>query len=398
MVYLQTILVSVIILLPVACAHQPETAHKPQPTNEKPPMLQEDVMDVPLALNEQGALPSATFSKQVLETGGSVSFVFGDDRPFAQCHASTVAQASDGGILAAWFAGTKEKDSDVGIWLAKYKDGTWSPVRLAAKVENSAHWNPVLFTDAEGIVYLFFKVGPEIPQWRTWWMQSIDSGTTWTEPCELVAGDAGGRGPVKNKPIILSDGSWLAPASTEYNLWEAFADRTTDKGKTWQRSANFQVDRKKLRGKGAIQPTLWESEPGKVHALLRTASGRVWRTDSPDYGATWAPVYDAALPNNNSGLDVLRLADGRLLLVFNPVGVNWGPRTPLSLGLSCDNGVSWEIIAHLEDDPIESKNEYSYPAIIRTNEGIAISYTWRRERVRCWQITDEALTSMQCHR
>jgi predicted neuraminidase len=123
-----------------------------------------------------------------------------------------------------------------------------------------------------------------------------------------------------------------------------------------------------------------------VHALLRTCAGRVWRTDSNDYGVTWTPVYDAGLPNNNSGLDALLLEDERLLLILNPIGVNWGPRTPLSLAVSTDNGCNWKIKAHLEDDPANTKYEYSYPAIIRTKDGIAVSYTWRRERVRCWFI------------
>jgi len=81
-------------------------------------------------------------------------------------------------------------------------------------------------------------------------------------------------------------------------------------------------------------------------------------------------------------------------LVLNPVGVSWGPRTPLSLALSQDNGVTWTIVAHLEDDPIETKREYSYPAIIRTRDGVVISYTWRRERVRCWLIPNATLEKM----
>ena len=396
MIHIRHSLIALLIALPMACAHQPETAHKPLATDEKPPAAAEDIMHIPSTLTEEHAVAAATFTERIIAASGQVSFVFEDDRPFAQCHASTITQTPDGGIVAAWFAGTKEKHSDVGIWMSKQLAGTWSVPHLAAKVEESAHWNPVLFTDANGTTYLFFKVGPEISHWRTWWMQSEDSGVTWTTPCELVAGDAGGRGPVKNKPIILSDGSWLAPASTEFDLWEAFADKTTDAGKTWQRSQDFVIDRKKLRGKGAIQPTLWESDPGHVHALLRTAAGNVWRTDSLDYGATWSPVYATGLPNNNSGLDVLRLDDGRLLLVLNPVGVNWGPRTPVSLALSCNNGDTWDIIAHLEDDPIETKHEYSYPAIIRTHDGIAISYTWRRERVCCWLIPDTVLNTMKC--
>lgn len=394
MKYTSKLLIAVLVVIPVACANQQETAHKPLPTDEKPPVTKENTMPVPSILDEENALSSEAFRKIVADTGGKVSFVFEDDRPFAQCHASTLTQAPDGTVIAAWFAGTKEKDSDVGIWISRCVDDKWTPPALAAKVEESAHWNPVLFTDAEDVVYLFFKVGPEISHWRTYWMHSQDNGASWTPPGELVPGDAGGRGPVKNKPIILSDGSWLAPASTELGPWEPFSDRSTDRGKTWQRSDNFEIDRKKLKGKGAIQPTLWESTPGKIHALLRTASGNVWRTDSNDYGVTWSPVYETGLPNNNSGLDVLRLDGGQLLLVLNPVGMNWGPRTPLSLALSCDNGLSWTIIAHLEDDPIETKHEYSYPAIIRTQTGIAISYTWRRERVRCWLIDDKALTDI----
>ncbi len=122
-------------------------------------------------------------------------------------------------------------------------------------------------------------------------------------------------------------------------------------------------------------------------AKVAEAGGRV---DSTDYGKTWGEVYRTALPNNNSGLDVLMLDDGRLLLVFNPVPMNWGPRTPLDLAVSTDNGHTWRVIAHLEDDP-DKDSEYSYPAIVETDGGVAVTYTWQRQRVRCWQIPLDAL-------
>jgi predicted neuraminidase len=101
-------------------------------------------------------------------------------------------------------------------------------------------------------------------------------------------------------------------------------------------------------------------------------------------------VRATELPNNNSGIDALRLDDGRVLLVYNPVGKNWGARTPLDLAVSVDNGMTWRTVAHLEDDP-DQDSEYSYPAIVRTTDGIAICYTWQRERIRCWQIPLAAL-------
>jgi predicted neuraminidase len=333
------------------------------------------------------------FVKHVTDAGGRVDFVFEEDRPFKQCHASTVVEAADGSLVSAWFAGTKESDPDVSIWMSRFVDGKWTAPVRAAKVNESAHWNPVLFRDGmtekgkEAGLILFFKVGPEIPKWRTYWMRSDDNGKTWSEPCELVPGDAGGRGPVKNKPIVLSDGAWLAPASTEHGGWKAFVDRSEDCGKTWTRTKNFPIRSDSKECKRVIQPTLWESVPGQVHAMMRSSGGSIMRTDSADGGKTWAPAYKTSLPNNNSGLDALRLDDGRLFLVYNPVDQNWGERTPLSLAVSSDDGKTWTNLAHLESAP----GEYSYPAITRAGKNIAITYTWKRERVCCWNIPIEAL-------
>ena len=345
---------------------------------------------------------SDRFSQQVIEAGGRVDFVFGDDREFAQSHASTIVQAADGSLLCAWFGGTEEKNPDVGVWMSTFRENTWSKPVRAAKVDNRAHWNPVLFRDETDTLYHFFKVGVDEIQWSTFWSSSVDNGRNWSAAVELVPGDVGGRGPVKNKMIQLRDGTWLAPASLEYKrgkreVWDAFSDWSTDKGKTWTRSENFKVPAgakesrdRRFRGVGAIQPTFWESKPGKVHALLRTGSGLIWRTDSMDGGRTWSPYSATDLPNNNSGFDALRLEDGRVLLVYNPIGKNWGARTPLDLAVSEDNGHTWRTIAHLEDDP-DPDSEYSYPAIVKTEEGVAISYTWNRTSIRSWQIPMELL-------
>ena len=62
-------------------------------------------------------------------------------------------------------------------------------------------------------IVLYFKLGWKIWFWETWEVRSRDGGDTWSEPKETVINDKGGRGLVKNKPIALSDGTWLAPAS-----------------------------------------------------------------------------------------------------------------------------------------------------------------------------------------
>ncbi|MCC6142970.1 MAG: exo-alpha-sialidase, partial [Candidatus Hydrogenedentes bacterium] len=301
---------------------------------------------------------------------------------------------TEGSLLCAWFGGTAEGGNDVGIWMSERRAPGWSAPVQRAKVVELAHWNPVLFRDGADRIHLFFKVGANTRDWQTWWMHRNGPGD-WTMPVELVPGDAGGRGPVKNKPILLHDGAWLAPASTEHRSSEPgrsrrpFADRSDDNGATWTRSEDFPMA-DSLPGDGAIQPTFWESAPGEVHALMRTGSGRLWRSDSADGGRTWTPVYATSIPNNNSGVDLVRLHDGRLLLVSNPVGIPFGFRNVLLLSVSTDDGLHWQPVARLEYswNPFQ---EYSYPSIVPTGDGVAVSYTWKRERVRTWQIPASVL-------
>ncbi len=310
-------------------------------------------------------------------------FVFGEDRPFAQCHASTVLRTEDGKFLVAWFGGTHEKNDDVGIWLSKGAPGQWSAPVEVAKLREDPHWNPVLFKNPSGEIILFFKVGKTIDDWETWYMVSADNGDTWSEASELVPGDKGGRGPVRNKPIVLSNGWWLAPASNEKErVWNAFIDLSEDGGKTWVSTKFLEVNRDSVPGEGVIQPALWESEGGKVHMLLRSSAGSICRSDSEDYGKTWSPVYKTSLPNPNSGIDITKLANNNLVLIFNPDDKNWGSRNPISLTVSKDNGRTWNAVVEIERG--NEGDEFSYPSVISFGDTVALTYTWKRQRIGFW--------------
>lgn len=312
------------------------------------------------------------------------SHILGPERPFAQGHASTVVKAGPDTYLVAWFGGTHEKHPDVGIWMSRGNGKEWSSPVEVAKVREHAHWNPVLFKSTANEITLFFKVGETIDDWETWYMTSIDQGQTWTKPRELVKGDKGGRGPVRNKPIRLSNGVLIAGASNEKNkVWNAFVDRSEDNGKTWKATPFLAVDRKDITGEGIIQPTLWESTPGTVHMLLRSSGGYICRSDSRDYGKTWSKVYKTSLPNPNSGIDLVKLSNGKLALVYNPDNKNWGDRSPIKLAISSDNGITWPQQIDIETGA--SDEEFSYPAIVASGDTVSITYTWKRQNISFWQ-------------
>ncbi|KIL41460.1 neuraminidase (sialidase) [Gordoniibacillus kamchatkensis] len=317
-----------------------------------------------------------------------------EPKPFESCHASHLALLPNGDVLAVWFGGSREGADDVAIWCSRRENGKWGIPFVVADEPELPHWNPVLFARPDGTLLLFYKVGRQIKSWYTKWMVSSDLGRTWTRPVELVDGDRGGRGPVRNKLLVLSDGTWLAPASSEDGMWKAFVDVSTDQGKSWARSEDIEitsfmqaaeqkgqsgipVSEQSFAGRGVIQPTLWESKPGTVHMMLRSSEGRIYRSDSTDYGKTWCAAYATDLPNNNSGIDVAKTADGSLVLIYNPVGINWGPRSPLVLRVSKNNGATWGEQFVLED----GAGEYSYPAILADGDDICLTYTWRRENI-----------------
>ena len=82
--------------------------------------------------------------------------------------------------------------------------------------------------------------------------------------------------------------------------------------------------------------------------------------------------------------DIIKTPDGALYLISNPVGENWGERSPLTLQKSTDNGETWETVLVLEEEKIDS--EFSYPAIEYMNGSLYITYTYERINVAFWKI------------
>lgn len=303
--------------------------------------------------------------------------------PHPQCHATTIVETADG-LVAAWFGGTREKHTDVGIWVSRRTADGWSkPIEVADGSEGEEReypcWNPVLFQPAEGPLLLFYKVGPSPREWWGMLLSSDDRGKTWGGRRRLGRDAAIGHliGPVKNKPIQFEDGTILSPSSTEHDGWRVHFERSTDAGRTWDVIGPIH-DASRFN---AIQPSILQHSDTRLQVLCRSREGKLVTSWSDDRGRTWSPPEATTLPNPNSGTDAVTLADGRQLLVYNHtsrIGGFPAGRNMLNVAVSAD-GKTWQAAALLE----RSKGEFSYPAVVQTQDGhVHITYTWQRQRVK----------------
>ena len=307
----------------------------------------------------------------------SSQFVY-ETAPFPSAHASTIV-ATRAGLVAAWFGGTREGAVDVGIWVSRMVDGRWSPPVEVANGVNADDsrlpcWNPVLFEATPDRLLLFYKVGPSPREWWGMVRSSSDAGRTWSSPTRLPDGVLG---PIKNKPVRLASGTIVSPSSTESterpSRWRVHFEVSRDDGRTWsvvkppEPPAAERID--------AIQPAILLHADGRLQALGRTRSGRVFETWSDDQGRTFTPLALTSLPNPNAGIDAVTLRDGRHVLVYNHTQTG---RSPLNVAVSRD-GKTWMQVLVLERE----SGEYSYPAVIEDADGrVHVTYTWRRQRIK----------------
>ena len=305
-----------------------------------------------------------------------------EDAQTSQVHAPSIAE-SGGIIVSAWFGGTEEKNDDVSIWVSRKVEGEWSvPLEVANGVQKDGSrypsWNPVLFKPENKPLILFYKVGPNPQEWWGLYVTSEDDGSSWSEPIKLPDEI---YGPIKNKPVQLSNGDILSPTSTEHDGWKIQIERSTDGGKTWKSTGDLN-DTEEFE---AIQPTIIIHSNDTLQILCRTKNSVISESWSGDSGYTWSKMIATDLPNPNSGIDAVSLKDKRALLVYNPTDNNWGMRVPLSVAVS-PAGKHWKEFIELEsvtELQAADKEEYSYPSIIQTSDGLVhIVYTWNRETVK----------------
>jgi predicted neuraminidase len=148
---------------------------------------------------------------------------------------------------------------------------------------------------------------------------------------------------------------------------------------------------------------------GEYLAYFRSrAADWIYRAVSSD-GCSWSEPRRTELPNNNAATQIAKLANGHLVLAFDnsgPVMVDGkqkaGPRKPLSLALSKDDGETWGWVRDIETgraapepgkDPNRKepgREEYSYPTVTQTPDGkLQVAFTYQRVTIKALRLDEK---------
>jgi predicted neuraminidase len=300
---------------------------------------------------------------------------------YPSSHASTIVELSNGDLLCAWYAGQQEGAQDVAVWYSRKAPGAkvWTAPAILADDPKHPEGNPVLFDDPRGRLWLFYVTmygdGWETCKVKCKW--SDDKGQTWSGT-RILRNELGWM--TRNKPIVIDTGDWLLPIYDE-RVWTSRVMISQDSGRTWFDSQEIVAP----GHPGNIQPTLAQLADHSILALMRRGDPpeRIWQSTSRDSGRAWAVPTTTGLPNPNAAVDMVRLANGHLVLAFNDTTHD---RTPLTLAVSTDEGKTWGRMRNLETGP----GEFSYPAIIQARDGtIHVTYTYNRVNIKHVALNEE---------
>lgn len=289
--------------------------------------------------------------------------------------AGPFVQTNDGAILS--LEGTS-------VYLSRDGGKEWNSAPVL-NAEKYSFGDREIVRSKNGVIVCVFCNNKEIRQGKGWnkgsvsdWeipvysIRSVDNGHTWSEPI-LIQRDWVGA---MRAAVALSSGRIvvatmaLVPWHHVIPVW--YSD---DDGQSWVRSETIDMEGSKINDHdGAMEPKLVELADGSIFMLIRTTRGTFYRSISTDGGVSWSKPESTGIENNNSFGELARLADGRLILIWNRdekfPAFNYTPdpndwtveelsyswirrRNKLSVAFSSDDGQTWTdpvVIAQTPDE------------------------------------------------
>ncbi|MEN9864106.1 MAG: hypothetical protein RLZZ601_1870 [Pseudomonadota bacterium] len=309
-------------------------------------------------------------------------------------HAASLITLKDGAVRAFWFAGSREGAPDVVINTSVFdpQASRWSAPtvvmdRVGAEKGLSRYiaklGNPVPARMADGRMQLFF-VTVSIGGWAGSSISSVisdDEGLTWGRPQRLISSPLINLSTlVKSPAMLFADGRLGLPA---YHEWIGRF------GEFLRIDVGQVIDKRRMSsGRGAIQPVVFSDGPQEASAFFRQTRSssqpkQIPISETKNAGQSWVVTKDLEIPNPNSALAALTLANGARLMVLNNIEAG---RYRLVMVMREANSAQWQVIQVLEDDESlanDQRREFSYPYLISANgEDAHLAYTWDRKKIK----------------
>ena len=306
-------------------------------------------------------------------------------------HQGPFVRAGDGAIWGMNETGALVSRDDGKTWAART---IFEGAKFATRPERA------LLRTKEGVMlYAFLNEREKVMKWDDakggpqdgcrlplYVLRSADDGKTWTEPELLQEGWCG----AVRQMIQLRSGrivlvSQIAKANPGRHVTLTYV--SDDLGKSWKVSdaidlgaeGNYSGHVAGLPGSthgGGIEGTIVEKQNGELKLLLRVPHGHFVELTSKD-GLHWSAAMPSTLEASDSPGMVVRLASGRVVLVWNryvdPVK-RLGRREELSIAFSSNDGLTWttpQVIAISRVPPGAREGAFwiSYPYVFEPTPG-----------------------------
>ncbi|MCX7428206.1 MAG: sialidase family protein [Planctomycetia bacterium] len=305
-----------------------------------------------------------------------------------------LVELADGSLLTVQGSGTTTTRDDGKTWSAprpiEVGPGPGTPSDSCVLVKTKSGVLVMVYMDIAGMHFAWDTAKNETTadtKLDVWAVRSLDEGKTWIDRQRLLDGYCGALIGI----IQTSAGRIVAPIQCmlDRNRHATFTCVSDDDGKTWLRGNVIDLGG---RGDhvGAMEATVAELAGARVLMLLRTSLDRFWEAYSDD-GRYWREIRPSQLDASSAPGYLVRLASGRLALVWNRLrgegkesaqrsaggnrtsepAASWH-REELSLAFSSDDGKTW-----------------TKPVVIARVPGGGLSYPYLFERRpgELWVIT-----------
>jgi sialidase-1 len=266
----------------------------------------------------------------------------------------------DGDHASAFLAGRYSNDGGL----------TWSDedIEIIANDTGLNIMSVSLLRLFNGPIALFYLRKASLTDCRPVLRISQDEGNTWGDEINCITDRIGYFVLNNDRVIQLKNGRLLVPVSQHAAPdmeWSVSGRIRTyysdDNGGSWN------VGNEVENPDDAIlqEPGVVELKDGSILMFMRTDSGVQYVSFSYDHGVSWSPAEPSGIKSPRSPASIERIpSTGDLLMVWNNNGGEnkaiAGKRTPFNIGVSKDEGKTWQMIRTLADDP---EGWYCYTAI-----------------------------------